>query len=187
MDADRYLCMVERLVNEHPEIAVSESGIVQRIMVFRKNGLPKPKRDEDSEQEYRKYKNQIETTLNRYMRSKEYDTSSLQQVVELIEKMTCMPEHEFFKNTYAMAKYYYVLNMLFGNVGRKDLAYQMLQKATQIADNDDDKESLYAIFIRICVHMRGTLKKKHFIHGKLWKYMKVYRQTVKIILQTHMQ
>lgn len=99
MDADRYLCMVERLVNEHPEIAVSESGIVQRIMVFRKNGLPKPKRDEDSEQEYRKYKNQIETTLNRYMRSKEYDTSSLQQVVELIEKMTCMPEHEFFKNT----------------------------------------------------------------------------------------
>ena len=141
MDADRYLCMVERLVNEHPEIAVSESGIVQRIMVFRKNGLPKPKRDEDSEQEYRKYKNQIETTLNRYMRSKEYDTSSLQQVVELIEKMTCMPEHEFFKNTYAMAKYYYVLNMLFGNVGRKDLAYQMLQKATQIADNDDDKRT----------------------------------------------
>lgn len=124
------------------------------------NGLPKPKRDEDSEQEYRKYKNQIETTLNRYMRSKEYDTSSLQQVVELIEKMTCMPEHEFFKNTYAMAKYYYVLNMLFGNVGRKDLAYQMLQKATQIADNDDDKESLYAdIYSDMCAYERNSEKK----------------------------
>ena len=160
VDADRYLCMVERLVNEHPEIAVSESGIVQRIMVFRKNGLPKPKRDENSEQEYRKYKNQIETTLNRYMRSKEYDTSSLQQVVELIEKMTCMPGHEFFKNTYAMAKYYYVLNMLFGNVGRKDLAYQMLQKATQIADNDDDKESLYAdIYSDMCAYERNSEKK----------------------------
>lgn len=54
-DADRYLCMAEKLVKEHPEMAASEAGIVQRIIMFRKNGLPKPKREEDFEQEYRKY------------------------------------------------------------------------------------------------------------------------------------
>lgn len=152
--------MAEKLVNEHPEVAVSEAGIVQRITIFRKNGLPKPKREEDFEQEYRKYKNEIETTLSRYMRSKEYDTSSLLRIVELIDKMTCMPEHEFCKNEYAMAKYYYVLSMLFGNVGRKDLAYQMLQKAAQIAENDDNKESLHAdIYSDMCAYESSSQKK----------------------------
>lgn len=101
------------------------------------------------------------------MRSKEYDTSSLLRIVELIEKMICMPKHEFFKNTYAMAKYYYVLNMLFGNVGRKDLAYQMLQKAAQIAENDDNKESLHAdIYSDMCAYESNS-HKNHFIHKKL--------------------
>ena len=54
VDANRYLCMAEKLVNEHPEVAASEAGIVQRITIFRKNGMPKPKREEDSEQESRK-------------------------------------------------------------------------------------------------------------------------------------
>ncbi|MGN8961465.1 hypothetical protein [Bariatricus sp. HCP28S3_D3] len=170
-DADRYLCMAEKMVNEHPEIEVSEAGIVQRIIMFRKNGLPKPKREEDFEQEYRKYKNEIETTLSRYMRSKEYDTSSLLRIVELIEKMTCMPEHEFFKNTYAMAKYYYVLNMLFGNVGRKDLAYQMLQKAAQIAENDDNKESLHAdIYSDMCAYESSSQKKSFYSRKALTIY-----------------
>ena len=44
-----------KMVKEHPEMAASEAGIVQRIIMFRKNGLPKPKREEDFEQEYRKY------------------------------------------------------------------------------------------------------------------------------------
>ena len=170
-DADRYLCMAEKLVNEHPEMAASEAGIVQRIIMFRKNGLPKPKREEDFEQEYREYKNEIETTLSRYMRSKEYDTSSLLRIVELIEKMTCMPEHEFFKNTYAMAKYYYVLNMLFGNVGRKDLAYQMLQKAAQIAENDDNKESLHAdIYSDMCAYESNSQKKSFYSQKALTIY-----------------
>lgn len=171
VDADRYLYMAEKLVNEHPEVAVSEAGIVQRITIFRKNGLPKPKRDEDSEQEYRKYKNEIETTLSRYMRSKEYDTSSLLRIAELIEKMTYMPEHEFFKNEYAMAKYYYVLNMLFVNVGRKDLAYQMLQKAAQIAENDDNKESLHAdIYSDMCVYESSSQKKSFYSRKALTIY-----------------
>lgn len=171
VDADRYLCMAEKLVNEHPEVAVSEAGIVQRITIFRKNGLPKPKREEDFEQEYRKYKNEIETTLSRYMRSKEYDTSSLLRIVELIEKMTCMPEHEFFKNEYVMAKYYYVLNMLFGNVGRNDLAYQMLQKAAQIAENDDNKESLHAdIYSDMCAYESSSQKKSFYSRKALTIY-----------------
>ena len=171
VDADRYLCMAEELVNEHPEVAVSEAGIVQRITIFRKNGLPKPKREEDFEQEYRKYKNEIETTLNRYMRSDEYDTSSLLWIVELIEKMTCMPEHEFFKNEYAMAKYYYVLNMLFGNVGRKDLAYQMLQKAAQIAENDDNKEPLHAdIYSDMCAYESSSQRKSFYSRNALTIY-----------------
>ena len=171
VDADRYLCMAEKLVNEHPEVAVSEAGIVQRITIFRKNGLPKPKREEDFEQEYRKYKNEIETTLSRYMRSKEYDTSSLLRIVELIDKMTCMPEHEFFKNEYAMAKYYYVLSMLFGNVGRKDLAYQMLQKAAQIAENDDNKESLHAdIYSDMCAYESSSQKKSFYSRKALTIY-----------------
>ena len=171
VDANRYLCMAEKLVNEHPEVAASEAGIVQRITIFRKNGLPKPKREEDSEQEYRKYKNEIEATLSRYMRSKEYDTSSLLRIVELIEKMTCMPEHEFFKSEYAMAKYYYVLNMLFGNVGRKDLAYQMLQKAAQVADNDDNKESLYAdIYSDMCAYESSSQKQSYYSRKALTIY-----------------
>lgn len=170
-NAEKYLGLAEGLAYKHPEIAATEAGIMQRIALFRKNGLPKPKREEDSEKEYRKYKNDIETTLSRFMRSKEYDTSSLQQIVGLIEKMTCMPEHEIYKDTYTMAKYYYVLNMLFVNIDRKDLAYNMLQKAAEIADCDDDKETLHAdIYSDMCAYESSSQKKLLFSRKALAIY-----------------
>lgn len=170
-DAEKYLGLAEVLAYKHPEIAATEAGIMQRIALFRKNGLPKPKREEDSEKEYRKYKNDIETTLSRFMRSKEYDTSSLQQIVGLIEKMTCMPEHEIYQDTYTMAKYYYVLNMLFVNIDRKDLAYNMLQKAAEIAECDDDKESLHAdIYSDMCAYESSSQKKSLFSRKALAIY-----------------
>ena len=170
-DAEQSLRMAEKLAYKHPQIAADEAGIMQRITLFRKNGLPKPKREADSEREYRKFKNEIETTLSRFMRSKAYDTSSLQQIVGLIEKMTCMPEHEIYKNTYAMAKYYYVLNMLFANVERKDLAYNMLQKAAEIAESDDDKESLYAdIYSDMCAYESDAHNKLLFSRKALAIY-----------------
>ena len=56
--------------------------------------------------------------------------------------------------------------MLFGNVGRKDLAYQMLQKAAQIAENDDNKESLHAdIYSYMCAY-ESSSQKNLFIHEK---------------------
>lgn len=170
-DAEKYLSMAEKLAYKHPEIAAAEAGIMQRITLFRKNGLPKPKREEDSEREYRKYKNEIETTLSKYMRSEAYDISLLQQIVGLIEKMTCMPEHEIYKDTYTIAKYYYVLNMLFVNVDRKDLAYNMLQKAAEIAESDDDKESLYAdIYSDMCAYESGSHNKLLFSRRALEIY-----------------
>lgn len=170
-NAEKYLGLAEGLVHRHPEIAAAEAGIMQRIALFRKNGLPKSKREEDSEKEYRKYKNDIETTLSRFMRSKEYDTSSLQQIVGLIEKMTCMPEHEIYKDTYTMAKYYYVLNMLFINIDRKDLAYNMLQKAAEIVECDDDKETLHAdIYSDMCAYENSSQKKLFFSRKALAIY-----------------
>lgn len=105
------------------------------------------------------------------MRSKAYDTSSLQQIVGLIEKMTCTPEHEIYKDTYTMAKYYYVLNMLFVNVDPKDLAYNMLQKATEIAESDGDKESLYVnIYSDMCAYESASLSKLLFSRKALAIY-----------------
>lgn len=158
--AEKYLSMAEKLALNHPKIAASEAGIIQRIALFRKHGLPKSKREEDSERTYRKYKNEIETILGKCMRREAYDVSVLQRVVGLIEEMTSMPEHDIYKDTYTVAKYYYVLDMLFVNVGREDLAYNMLQRAAKLAESDDDKEELYAdIYSDLCAYASDSESK----------------------------
>lgn len=61
--------------------------------------------------------------------------------------------------------------MLFGNVGRKDLAYQMLQKAAQIAENDDNKESLHAdIYSDMCAYESSSQKKSFYSRKVLTIY-----------------
>ncbi|MBQ2726479.1 MAG: DUF4062 domain-containing protein [Clostridia bacterium] len=152
-DADVCLSMAEALAAEHPDIAGSESGIMQRISLFRKNGLPGPKRGGDSEKVYRRYKDEIETTLSRCLRKEPYDAALLEQVVQQIEKMTRMPEHEIYRSTYTVAKYYHVLNMLFAAIGCRDSAFEMLLRAADLADNADKKEELYAeIFSDLCAY-----------------------------------
>ena len=156
-DAEKYLSMAESLALKYPEIAASEAGIMQRITLFRKIGLPKPKKEEDSEKVYRKYKNEIEIILNKCMRKEPYDVSVLRRAVSLIEEMTSMPEHEIYKDTYTVAKYYHVLNMLFAAIDRKDLAYKMLQQAVELAESDDNKEALYAdIYSDMCFFERDS-------------------------------
>lgn len=114
----------------------------------------------DSERTYRKYKNEIETILGKCMRREAYDVSVLQRVVGLIKEMTSMPEHDIHEDTYTVAKYYYVLNMLFVNVGRKDLAYNMLKRAAKLAESDDDKEELYAeIYSDLCAYVSDSESK----------------------------
>lgn len=114
----------------------------------------------DSERTYRKYKNEIETILGKCTRREAYDVSVFQRVVGLIEEMTSMPEHDIYEDTYTVAKYYYVLNMLFVNVGRKDLAYNMLQLAAKLAESDDDKEELYAdIYSDLCAYASDSESK----------------------------
>ena len=170
-DAQKYLSMAEELATKHSDIAASESGIMQRIALFKKNGLPKPKREEDSEKVYRKYKNEIETTLSKCLRREPYDASLLQRVVHLIEEMTRMPEHEIYKSTYTVAKYYHVLNMLFASIDRKDFAFEMLQRAASLADDDDDKEELYAeIFSDMCAYTNDQKRKLNFSQKALAIY-----------------
>lgn len=159
-DAKKYLSMAEELAIKHPEIAASEAGIMQRIALFKKNGLPKPKREEDSEKVYRQYKSEIETTLSKCLRREPYDDSVLHRVISLIEEMTGMPEHEIYKDTYTVAKYYHVLNMLFVSIDCKDLAFEMLQRAANLADSDDNKEALYAdIFSDMCAYANDQKRK----------------------------
>lgn len=170
-DAQRYLCLAEDLATKYPEIANGEAGIMQRISLFKKNGLPKPKKEEDSEKTYRKYKNEIETTLSRCLKQEPYDLALLQRVVHLIEEMTGMPEHDIYKSTYTVAKYYHVLNMLFASVGNKELSFAMLQRAALLADEDDDKEELYAeIFSDICAYTNEKQRKLSFSQKALAIY-----------------
>ena len=76
-------------------------------------------------------------------------------------------EDIFYKPDLPKANKQLIINMLFGNVGRKDLAYQMLQKAAQIAENDDNKESLHAdIYSDMCAY-ESSSQKNLFIHEKL--------------------
>lgn len=170
-DAQKYLSRAEELATKHADVAASESGIMQRILLFKKNGLPKPKREEDSEKVYRKYKNEIETTLSRCLKREPYDSALLQRVVHLIEEMTRMPEHEIYKSTYTVVKYYHVLNMLFASIGNKDLAFEMLQRAAVLADEDDDKEELYAdVFSDICAYTNDHQQKLSFSKKSLAIY-----------------
>lgn len=182
-ETQKYLSMAEELVAKYPDIAASASGVVQRIVLFKKNGLPKPKKEEDSEKIYRKYKNEIETTLSKCLRSEPYDVSLLQRVVHLIEEMTHMPEHELYRSTYFVAKYYHVLNMLFASIGHKDSAFEMLQRAASLAEADDETEELYAeIFSDLCVYTNDQKCKLSFsqkalaIYEDLQKNGKEYSQ-----------
>jgi len=111
------------------------------------------------------------------------DVSLLQRVVHLIEEMTRMPEHEIYKSTYTVAKYYHVLNMLFASIDRKDFALEMLQRAASLADDDDDKEELYAeIFSDMCAYTNDQKRRLHFsqkalaIYENLQKSGKEYSQ-----------
>ena len=168
---------------EITEIAASEAGIMQRITLFKKNGLPKPKYKEDSEKVYRKYKNEIETLLNKCLRKEPYDIALLQRIVRLIEEMTRMPEHEIYKSIYTVAKYYHLLNMLFLSIDRQDQAFEMLQRSADLADSDDHKEELYAnIFSDMCAYAKSFESKLQYskkalaIYDDLQKNEKDYSQ-----------
>lgn len=170
-EAERYLCMADELSAEHPDVVSSESGILHRIALFRKNGLPKPKRNEDSEKAYRRHKNEIETALSKYLKGDPFDISKLQYVEKTIREMTDMPEHEIYKNPYSIAKYYHVLSMLYASLDRKDLAVKMLTHAAKIADNDGSKEELYAeIYSDMCTYIDGSAEKLLYVQ----KALKIY-------------
>lgn len=170
-EAEKYLGKAEKLAAKYPEIAASEVGIMQRITLFRKNGLPKPKREKDSERIYRKYKNEIETVLEKCMRREAYDVSVLQHVVDLIEKMANMPEYAIFKDTYTIAKYYHVLSMLFVDADRKDQAFKMLVRAAKLAESDETAEELYAeIYSDMCGYVTDSGSKLSFSRKALAIY-----------------
>jgi tetratricopeptide (TPR) repeat protein len=176
-DAKRYLQRAESLAVKNPEIAAQNPGIVQRITLFRKNGLPKPKNLLDNEKVYRKYRDEIEATLSRYLRKAPYTVSDLQHIESLIRKMCAIPEHEIFKNTYALAKYHHVLNMLYAAVGRKDLAFNMLRNAAEIADSADFVDELFAkIYSDIIAYISGTGEQLMYTHKALRIYENLQKE-----------
>lgn len=170
-EAESYLRKAEALTIQHPDVAASEPGLTERIALFKAQGLPRPKQDKDAEKIYRQYKTEIEVTLSRCLRNKHYDITTLQHITELIQKMCAMPEHAIFKSTYTIAKYYHVLNMLFASLQRRDLAFEMLQKACEIASSDDDANDLYAdIYSDMCGYVTDPDAQYTFIQRSLAVY-----------------
>ena len=61
--------------------------------------------------------------------------------------------------------------MLFASIDRKDFALEMLQRAASLADDDDDKEELYAeIFSDMCVYTNDQKRKLNFSQKALAIY-----------------
>lgn len=177
VDATKYLNMAEELSAKNPEAIASETGIAKRIALFKKNGLPKPKKDEDSERVYRNYRNEIEAALGKWLKGERFDISALNRIVSLIEKMTGIPEYEIYKDSYAVAKYYHVLNMLYASLNRKDMAYEMLRQAAGIADSDDRYEELYAdIYSDMCVYEQEPESKLRFSQKSLAIYENLQKE-----------
>jgi tetratricopeptide (TPR) repeat protein len=91
--------------------------------------------------------------------------------------MCAIPEHEIFKNTYALAKYHHVLNMLYAAVGRKDLAFNMLRNAAEIADSADFVDELFAkIYSDIIAYISGTGEQLMYTHKALRIYENLQKE-----------
>ena len=170
-EADEYLSKAEKMCIQYPDVASSEPGIVKRISLFRKNGLPKSKKNGDSEKIYRQYKTQIENMLSKCLKSRQFDETELQQIIELIEKMSSMPEHEIYKEPYTMVKYYNALYLLSNDIGCKNTAIKMLKKAAFIADDDNSNEELYAeIYSDMCAYTYDLSKRLYYVKKALAIY-----------------
>ena len=170
-EAERYLSKAEQLSAKYPGVVASEDGIIQRISLFRKYGLPKPKTVDDSEKVYRKFKSEIETILSECLKGEPYNISILQHVEKLIVEICDMPEHEIFGELYTVAKYYHVLNMLYASLGRKDVALEMLKRAAKISDSDNLAEALYAdIYSDISAYVTDLDEKLRYIQKALIMY-----------------
>lgn len=175
-EANQYLQKAEMLAEKYPDIAEKETGIIERISLFRRTGLPKSKKTGDPDKIYRAYQKQIQTSLSRYMHENRYTESDLEQVEALIRNMCAMPEHRIYKNVYILAKYYYVLYQLYASIGRTDLAIPKLEEACWIADSARNTENLYGeIYSDMCAYAEKTADKLRYAQ----KALKIFEQLQK--------
>ena len=135
------------------------SVIKERITFFYKNGLPKSKNEDNSEKVYRMYKSQIESALSQFA-CKPYTVHDLRKVEKLIQEMCDIPEHIIWVDSYAIAKYYHVISMLYNSINQQNLAFTMLKKAADIADNDNDALEVYGeIYSDMCAYIEEGIDK----------------------------
>lgn len=171
-----YLKKADYLVTHYPKIAASMSGIKERIAFFLKNGLPRSKNEDNSEKVYRMYKNQIESALSSFSR-KPYTVHDLRKVEKLIQEMCDIPEHVIWGDSYTIAKYYHVMNKLYNSINQKNLAFTMLKKAADIADNDNDVLEVYGeIYSDMCAYVEEGIDKLFYVQKAIEIYERLRKE-----------
>lgn len=145
--AQKTLAKAESCIKSNPELK-AETDLVERVRLYREQGLPKRKDLRDGEKEYRAKLDEISQLIDHCMKNSNNITRS--QLADLERKMSQLeniPEHSIFMSCHWMAKAYHTIFQLYFSLKDMPGSFRTLELALQYVQKDSEIYSLYGDII----------------------------------------
>lgn len=139
--AEEYLRKAESYLQLNPEQKYENPDLAARVEYFVKNGFHYSDK-QDNTQSFRVMKENIEKALENAMKGN-FSESDLAEIEKKVKLLLDIPESEFLKNHYTIAKYYHTLFMLYCSKNDETKGIENLKKAVAEAEEDTKICNLY--------------------------------------------